>query len=145
MCEELGMETQMAPINNEKILICTQNDQLKDVTPTVQSDVDFKVNVAQNFEEQLSVMNDENMLSLKNKTGSKISKSIPIVQSTMIYMICQALNLDAELNTLNKKTFRKRKNIKMKSKPIIPIVKSASIFLFCDALGIEAKLDTVLD
>ncbi|GFT43507.1 hypothetical protein NPIL_616221 [Nephila pilipes] len=136
----------MAPIDNEKILICNKNDQLKDVTPTVQSHVDFKVSVAQNFEhEQLSVMNDENMLSLINKTGSKISKSIPVVQSTMIYMICQALNHDAELNTLNKKTFSKRKNIKMKSKPIIPIVKTASIFLFCDGLGIEAKLDKVLD
>ncbi|GFT94586.1 hypothetical protein NPIL_415861 [Nephila pilipes] len=141
MCEGLGLDAQIAPIGNKKTWIGNKNDEMKNMT---YSEVDFKPGVAQNFVEPLSIMNDGN-ISLENKTGSKYSKYLPVVQSTIIYKICQMLDIEAELNPLNKKTFSERQNNQMKTKTVIPIVKSSSIFMFCQALGIDAKLDPLHD
>ncbi|GFT47847.1 hypothetical protein NPIL_505711 [Nephila pilipes] len=89
---------------------------------------------------------------------------IPIVNSVMVYKMCEGLGLNVQRAPVEKrKTWIlkfneeskcvtptiaseiKEQNNKLNSPKIIPVVKSASVFKFCIALGIEAVLDPLQD
>ncbi|GFR15248.1 hypothetical protein TNCT_422031 [Trichonephila clavata] len=66
-------------------------------------------------------------------------KYIPTVRSFMVFKICEALGLRAELNTeIESAEFFKQK--KTPPKKVIPIVKSLDVFKLCQALSINAVL-----
>ncbi|GFV41970.1 hypothetical protein TNCV_2751511 [Trichonephila clavipes] len=72
--------------------------------------------------------------------------SVPIVQSAMVFEICQSLGLQARLAPEEERIIWVAKNKKhMESKPTIPVVKSEIIYQMCKALDIEAVLSLTIN
>ncbi|GFS72188.1 hypothetical protein TNCV_2442371 [Trichonephila clavipes] len=72
------------------------------------------------------------------KSQPKKKKPLPIVRSVIVHEICQALDLDTELQTtVEFPDFQLPRKIK---REIIPIVQSEDIFKFCIALNLKVAL-----
>ncbi|GIX74586.1 hypothetical protein CDAR_365781 [Caerostris darwini] len=84
-----------------------------------------------------------NMLKV-NAIGSDEPKFIkgnrvPIVYSKDVWLLCDALGIEAELAFTEDGMIEKTKPVT--SKPIVtPLVRSREVWLFCQALGLKAEL-----
>ncbi|GFU25477.1 hypothetical protein NPIL_258921 [Nephila pilipes] len=76
MCEGLGINVQIAPIENRKTWMCKFNDLPKCVSPTAAPEIKGQ----------------------KNKLKSQ--KVIPVVKSASVFMFCTALGIEAILDPL---------------------------------------------
>ncbi|GFS46703.1 hypothetical protein NPIL_98341 [Nephila pilipes] len=76
MCEDLGINVQIAPIENRKTWVCKFNDLPKSVNPTAASEIKGQ----------------------KNKLKSQ--KVIPVVKTASVFMFCTALGIEAILDPL---------------------------------------------
>ncbi|GFT96871.1 hypothetical protein NPIL_40631 [Nephila pilipes] len=91
-------------------------------------------------------------------------EKIPIVNSMMVYKMCEGLGINVQIAPIENRKTRmckfndhpkcvnpmaaseiKGQMSKLKSQKVISVVKSASVFMFCTALGIEAILDPLQD
>ncbi|GFT31930.1 hypothetical protein TNCV_3467981 [Trichonephila clavipes] len=95
-------------------------------------------------ERDLYISNRKKRVSSVSTNSSEALKSLPkkkplpIVRSVTVHGICQALDLDTELQTtVEFPDFKLRR--KMKNE-IIPTVQSEVIFKFCEALNLKVAL-----
>ncbi|GFT67350.1 hypothetical protein TNCV_2360081 [Trichonephila clavipes] len=112
----------------------------KNIVPKVYSDFIFKICGALMIEAQLSSMEkNSRWIGKLNRTSKK--KNPPVVRSVVVYSICVALNLSAQLcpvSTSNASICNKQQ--KPKTKKNIPSVHSTFIFHICRALDLEVIL-----
>ncbi|GIY79535.1 hypothetical protein CDAR_304191 [Caerostris darwini] len=84
-----------------------------------------------------------------NESNEKKTKknSVPIVHSKDVWMMCEALGIEAQLASFGDEWPKKDKIApNTRSKQItIPIVQSREIWLFCNALDLKAELASGTD
>ncbi|GFV82144.1 hypothetical protein TNCV_2790421 [Trichonephila clavipes] len=138
ICEDCDIQVPLAALGIKPKLLFEHKG--KDFIPKVYSEFVFKICGSLMIEAELSTMEkNSNWIGKLNRKSKK--KNPPVVRSVVVYKICVALNLSAQLcpvTTINASICNTQQ--KPKTKKDIPKVHSTFVFNICKALDLEAVL-----